>query len=130
MMKRSDFLRGLLAHGALLGLPRLEPPPDLTTGPVLLRVSLRGHRYHDGPLVLDRLHRGEPVHLVREPGNEFDEHAVAVHWNGAHLGYIPREHNRVLATLLDQGVALGASLVKVRDREHGAPCQVEVCLVA
>jgi hypothetical protein len=126
MMKRSAFLKGLLAQGAWMGLQRGDGPEAPASGAVLLRATLRGHRYHDGPHVLDRLRVGDALQLVREPENDFDEHAVAVHWKGAHLGYLPREHNRVVANLLDQGVGLRAELVMLRDVEHAAPCVAEV----
>jgi len=128
MMKRSDFLKGLLAQGALMSLHRGDA--TAAPGPVLLRVTLRGHCYHDGPHVMDQLRVGDGLQLVREPENDFDEHAVAVHWKGAHLGYLPREHNRVVASLLDQGVDLRAELVMLRDAKHAAPCVAEVRLAA
>ena len=86
-------------------------------GPVLLRVTLRGHCYHDGPHVMDQLRVGDGLQLVREPENDFDEHAVAVHWKGAHLGYLPREHNRVVAS--SQGRAVDGC--KSTARRHELP---------
>lgn len=125
-MNRQDFLRGVLAHGALLGLGggalAASPPP------LLLRTGLRGHVYHDAPRALHRLKVGDALLPVREPDNPHDERAVALHWHGHHLGYLPREHNRVVATLMDQGVPLTATLVELRDAEHWAPCVVELRL--
>jgi len=77
-----------------------------------------------------RLVPGDALRLVREPENEHDDSAVAVHWNSAQLGYLPREQNGVVATLLDQGVPLEAHLVKVDAAHAWEPCALEVRLAA
>lgn len=49
--------------------------------------------------------------LRREPANKYDSLAVAVYTiENAHLGYIPREKNEILAHLLDHGKLLEARL--------------------
>ena len=35
------------------------------------------------------LTEGSSLNMVPEPTNKFDSHAVALHHNGKHLGYIP-----------------------------------------
>jgi hypothetical protein len=130
MHERRSFLKGLLALGALAAGGGLEAERPAAARPLVLRAAVRGHRYHAGPRVLHRLAPGDALHLVREPLNAYDENAVAVHWNGAQLGYLPREHNQVVATLLDQGVPLEARLVQVDAGEAWEPCEVEVRLAA
>src|SRR3954469_9287365 len=49
------------------------------------------------------MNEGEMLELVREPQNEHDENAIALHWNGHMIGYIPREENRILSRLMDIG---------------------------
>ena len=52
---------------------------------------------------------GEPVKLLREPRNQFDEHAIAVFdQRGVQLGYIRSERAAWLAPLLDRGEDVSA----------------------
>jgi hypothetical protein len=44
---------------------------------------------------------GDVLSLVREPKNKYDEYAIALFWKDKKLGYIPAEHNMILATMLD-----------------------------
>jgi len=46
---------------------------------------------------------GDAVQLVREPNNQFDPLAVACHYRGLHVGYIPRQANQAIARALDAG---------------------------
>ena len=43
------------------------------------------------------------LEIVREAKNEFDEFAIALHFNKNKIGYIPRDKNEVIARLLDAG---------------------------
>ena len=46
----------------------------------------------------------DPLVLMREPNNEFDEHAISVHTTGGlKLGYLPRSNNLILSRLMDEG---------------------------
>jgi len=49
---------------------------------------------------------GDPVELVREADNAFDPLAVACHYRGLHVGYIPRQANQAIAARLDAGLEL------------------------
>lgn len=67
-------------------------------------------RYH-------HLKEDEPVTLVREPENSYDENAIAVHsTDGFHLGYIPKSLNTPLATALDEGHIFNATYSAEHDR--------------
>ena len=48
--------------------------------------------------------------LVREPENEYDEFAIALHFENNKIGYIPKECNEVIARLMDAGKAFFASI--------------------
>ncbi len=126
MMKRQDFLKRLLGGGALLTVTHVPALPE----PVPIHTcAVRGFAYHRGPQVLHRLRVGDPLKLVREPDNAFDENAVAVHWNGEQLGYLPREDNAMLAVMLDRGIALHAHLsAVVREAPLWGCCEVTVGL--
>jgi hypothetical protein len=47
---------------------------------------------------------GDLLELVREPGNEHDPCAIALHFNNKKIGYIPAGQNEVLSRLMDAGV--------------------------
>ena len=50
------------------------------------------------------------VKLVREPDNEFDKNAVAVHVGGTKCGFVPRAQAERLAADLDAGKTVTATL--------------------
>src|SRR5258705_1148176 len=57
----------------------------------------------------DHIGPGEAIELVREPANPRDDHAVAYHHRGVHLGYVPKRH-RWVADAIDDGHRLVAIL--------------------
>ncbi len=64
---------------------------------------------------LARLAPGEKVELRREPGNDYDARAVAVHTlGGVKVGYIPRARAEALGNLIDAGFATSAVVREVR----------------
>lgn len=50
------------------------------------------------------------LEIVREAKNEFDEFAVALHFNQNKIGYIPRDKNEVIARLMDAGKSFFATI--------------------
>jgi hypothetical protein len=80
----------------------------------LLETRVAGFQYHDGPdlQVQATLATGRDLVLVREPYNEYDARAIAIHtYREDKLGYIPRDKNAILAAMLDQGLPLFAEIV-------------------
>ena len=71
----------------------------------LAREVIVGLRYQGGAWeLLKDLKKGEKVSLLREPDNRFDKKAImAIDEDGRKLGYIPRNQNEVLASLMDAG---------------------------
>jgi len=58
---------------------------------------------------LDHVCAGDPLVLRREPTNEADQNATLVlEGRGERLGYVPRQYSRMLARLLDAGIAVQA----------------------
>ena len=69
-----------------------------------LRVSgVAGARHHTEALAAAELAPGSPLELRREPDNEHDANAIAVHAGGAHVGFVARELAAALAGELDAG---------------------------
>lgn len=94
-------------HGIPLLSTRIAPSGHDVTGS-----ALRGVRV------------GDVLALRREPDNDYDRRAVAVHArSGERLGYVPRAHNEALANLLDAGID---TVVLVRDVRIGTRPEVRI----
>ena len=62
---------------------------------------------------------GMTVELRREPDNDFDPRAIAVHTpDDLKLGYVPKKQNKYPCRLLDAGLRLPARLEKVQSPER------------
>ena len=60
---------------------------------------------------LARLKPGDSVRLEREIGNRHDYAAIACHFHGLHIGYIPRQANGPIAKAMDSG-SIAAAVVE------------------
>lgn len=71
---------------------------------------LRGVSYHDEAVAAATLTPGNKLRLVREPGNEHDPNAIAVHpaRGGQCLGYVNKQNAARIAKHLDAGADLVA----------------------
>ena len=67
--------------------------------------ELAGSQYLDlEDHVVPKLSENDPLALMREPNNEFDEHAISVYTTGGlKLGYLPKSNNLILSRLMDEG---------------------------
>ncbi len=111
MISRRGFLKLLGFSG---GIPFVRPYSARPPRPIdLIEVPVAGFQYHEGMRqeVFRRLRSGQPLRLVREPDNPYDELAIAILTEDGHkLGYIPRSCNEVPAALADQSVTLRACI--------------------
>ena len=82
---------------------------------LLQEVPLAGFQYHSAPRLWPQLAVGQALALVREPGNPHDGRAVAVHWAGERIGYLPRRENHVASGMLDRGERLCARIEQLRE---------------
>ncbi len=79
-----------------------------------------GTKFHPaGSNALSDAAQGEMVALVREPDNEFDPNAVAVHINGHKCGFVPRAQAERLAAGMDAGKPVTA-------RVYGTKLEIEI----
>lgn len=95
----------------------LEPAAPLAVEKyeaVLQQNFIIGCQYYDLAKVKTQLKVGQQLFLQREPYNQFDAHAVAVYWKKYKLGFVPRDYNYCLATLMDQQVKMTAWIVEIR----------------
>jgi len=80
---------------------------------------LAGSQYYAVAEHWQKMKRGDPLTLIREPDNRHDRHAIRVEWHGYKLGYVPRTENRQLASAMDAGDKLVARIARLT--EHAAP---------
>jgi hypothetical protein len=81
-------------------------------------------RHHAEAIDLDAVKPGSPLELRRQPDNEHDTNAIAVHAGGAQVGWVPREVAAELAPELDDGRPWSALVLREqrrspRDPRHG-----------
>lgn len=82
----------------------------------LLQTSpIAGFQYHCGEDCWALMRAGDPLSLVREPGNRFDERAVRLEWNGEKIGYVPARDNAAISQLLDRDDCLDAVITQLRE---------------
>ena len=112
-MHRRSFIE-LLARLSGVGVlaPRVRAEP---AGVELQRSPVAGFQYHEGAKVWPRLRPGDALDLVRESENPYDGRAVRLEWRGRKLGYVPRLDNAAVSHLLDDGRALRAEIIALRE---------------
>ena len=70
----------------------------------LTNFNIAGFGYWEGCEVLEELHIGTRLELVREEDNKFDPYAVAIYYDDHKLGFIPRRSNHDISKYLDMGL--------------------------
>jgi len=97
---------------------------------ILIQSSpVAGFQFHEGKQLWGQLSVGDPLTLVREPGNPHDARAVRVEWNGHMLGYVPRAENDAVSRQLDRGNKLEARIVRLtKHRDPWKRIEFEVFL--
>jgi hypothetical protein len=103
-MKRIDFIKGLIGMGGAIFLSGKFAETRNYQKFYLLQSFVRGFRHYEGPGLLHQMKEGDMLELVREPDNQYDRCAIALHWNQHKIGFLPAEDNFMLSKLLDIGV--------------------------
>lgn len=98
-MHRSEFLKTLLGSLAIGKLPVSITKEFRKI--YLLQCFVAGFRHYKGMELLEQMKEGDLLELVREPHNKYDDCAIALHWQGNKIGFIPAETNEMLSYLLD-----------------------------
>lgn len=102
MMKRRNFIRNLFGLYGLSLFP-LELVKQYQKV-YLLQFFVRGFQYYHGPKIIHLINKYKLAELHREPDNKYDPDAIAVYFDEFKIGYVPREHNLILAKILDAGL--------------------------
>jgi hypothetical protein len=64
------------------------------------------------------LKENDSLTLKRKPQNSHDCYAIEVYFGNNKLGYLPREENKVIARMMDQGMTLKGRIIKIKPEEH------------
>ena len=115
-----SFLRRALFVTAMLASAQLHAQNSEIR--MLVQSSpLAGFQYYQGRQLWEEMKVGDPLTLVREPGNPHDGNAVRVEWRGRKLGYVPRRENQSVARHMDRGGNVEARVSKLT--QHRNPWQ-------
>ena len=98
-MTRANFLRNIIGFYGIASIP-LEIVKQYQKV-YLLQCFVRGFQYYAGPKIINQINKSGLLEMVREPDNEFDECAIALHFEKQKIGFIPMESNEVLSVLID-----------------------------
>lgn len=98
-MNRQDFIKGLIAIGAIGLLPKSIYKHYQKY--YLLQFFIAGFRFYNGPNLLAQIKEGDLLQLIREPENKHDKAAIALYWKNEKIGYVPQAENSVLSKLID-----------------------------
>lgn len=82
----------------------------------LLTCQIHGSHYYEclNLVQAGKVHKGERLTLKREADNEYDSYAIEVrNSDNIKLGYVPKNHNRVIAELIDQHCHIDAVVKRV-----------------
>ncbi len=82
----------------------------------LLECQIHGSHYYDCLKLIEnnQLFVGEQLILKRQPDNEYDQYAIEVLTvEGKKLGYIPKNHSQILASLIDQKCRVSADIQSI-----------------
>ncbi len=126
-------VHGLFSFEFSLAIPHFwkREPAGIATDYELERFFIAGFQYHDGPELVEELEAGTELIVIHEKDNPHDPRAVAFHLGGSHLGYVPRQQNRTIAALLDQGAPLRARITQVdSDADPWHAVEVVVFVIA
>ena len=93
---------------------RTSPPPPPGHA-LLLHIAVAGLRFHEFELAAFPLDLGQRLRMLREPDNPYDARAIALYAGDRRIGYVPRQHNKMPARLMDAGWQLIARIDAVVD---------------
>jgi hypothetical protein len=116
-MKRRSVLGLLVA--AITGAAAPTPAAISKRRGILIQESpLAGFQYHAGQSLWVQFHVDAPLQLLREPDNAHDRSAVAIHFAGQRIGYLPRLENTAVSQMLDRGESLTAHVVALQESRN------------
>jgi len=83
---------------------------------VLPNFAIRGITYENRQQIIAELEENMLLELSPEPENPYDPNAVAILFEGEKIGYIPREYSAYISSLLQQGIKLYITVLKIAEK--------------
>ena len=101
-----------------------DAPELASRGLQITGVAGAGRHHAEAIASSEAVAPGNPLELRRDPTNEHDPNAIAVHAGGEQVGWVPRELAAELAPRLDRGETWSAIVLREqrrtpRDPRHG-----------
>ncbi len=81
-----------------------------------MQTNVAGIQYYSGLFLVNAgiIREGQRLLLRREPDNPYDEKAIEVFTEGGEkVGYIPRDRNEVISSIMDQGIPVHAVVFSI-----------------
>jgi HIRAN domain len=102
-VNRIDFIKNIMGTGIIswLGINAKVSRPNPLDKKVIYDAFVRGLTHSPGIHLLDKMKSNDPLTLVREPDNIYDEYAIALYYNSHKIGYVPAEDNHLISQLID-----------------------------
>jgi hypothetical protein len=76
---------------------------------------ISGFSYYDGALIFKDILVGEKVDIIIDDNNSYDQHALALGYQGHKLGFIPKRKNQVLSKLIRSGHDIFEAYIQQKD---------------
>ena len=102
LMKRSEFLKQLLAFVALPAMVKAETIKKESKA-CIYEGEVVGLQYYKAEALVGSMKVGERLILKREPDNKFDTRAIAIYYHEHKMGYMAKRHNKIISKMLDTG---------------------------
>jgi hypothetical protein len=90
--------------------------------------NIAGFTYYEGAIVFEELQIGTILELKSEPDNKFDDNAVAIYYKEHKLGFVPRNNNQAIRSILDCGFNIFEARIQVKRREEYPERQISVII--
>ena len=117
-------LLALLGTGGLnaLGLPKRDI--------FLLDIVVAGTTHcPEIETVTPQISPGTLLRMVRQPGNEYDDRAIALFVDQTRIGYVPQHLNLIISRLMDAGKEFYAKVTSRETRNKWARIQADIYMV-
>lgn len=98
------------------------------TSTYFLHCYIAGLQYYEVLEVWKKLEIGQPLELIPEPDNRYDEHAVIVAFGDKKLGYLPRSQNKAISLLLQAGHDAYEARIQSLYSHNPMYERIEICL--
>lgn len=117
LIKRRKFLSWLgfvSAGAAFTSISRAGASEQADKSLLLQESPVAGFQFHRGKESWDLMTEGDRLKLIPEPGNKYDDRAIAIYWQDNKLGYLPRRDNAAVSQLLHRRQNVTASIAKLK----------------